>query len=64
MQYKSGMIHLLSSNVIPFLPTWSVLDSKPESKMPDCPNCEEDELGMICKDYAICYRCKCEIDNR
>lgn len=29
----------------------------PVSKMPNCPKCGEDELGMIHPMYAICYAC-------
>lgn len=29
----------------------------PKEKMPYCPNCGEDELGMMTPSYAICYSC-------
>ena len=37
-------------------------------KMPDCPNCEEDELSMITETSIMCNRCgmwfhKGEINN-
>ena len=35
----------------------------PISKMPNCPCCGDDELGMIQKDEAFCYRC-CAIIRR
>lgn len=33
----------------------------PVSKMPNCPNCGEDELGLLEKDRALCYRCNCVV---
>lgn len=35
----------------------------PVSKMPDCDNCGEDELGMLSPDEAFCYQC-CAIVKR
>ncbi len=35
----------------------------PVSKMPDCPNCGEDELGMIRPGFAICYLCGWKSDE-
>lgn len=32
----------------------------PISKMPNCPVCNEDELGMIHPNYTICYSCGTE----
>lgn len=29
----------------------------PLTKMPDCPRCGEDELGLIHPDFAVCYHC-------
>jgi len=29
----------------------------PAEKMPDCPSCGEDELGMITPGRAFCYVC-------
>lgn len=29
----------------------------PTSKMPNCPHCGDDELGMIFPDQAVCNRC-------
>jgi hypothetical protein len=29
----------------------------PVSKMPNCPVCDEDELGMMEPGVAFCYRC-------
>ncbi len=39
------------------LPKWDEEARRPKSKMPDCPNCLEDELGMINKNRVICYCC-------
>ena len=33
----------------------------PVSKMPNCPNCKEDELGMMSPDGAFCYCCCSQI---
>ena len=30
----------------------------PLTKMPNCPNCGTDELGMIDKGKAVCYFCQ------
>lgn len=35
----------------------------PREKMPDCPRCGEDELGMLRPSYAFCYACGFEIDE-
>lgn len=32
-------------------------DGVPKQKMPNCPNCGEDELGMVNPGEAFCYRC-------
>ena len=32
-------------------------DGVPKQKMPNCPNCGEDELGMMMPGQAYCYRC-------
>lgn len=29
----------------------------PTEKMPDCPKCGEDELGLITSGYIMCYLC-------
>jgi len=39
------------------LPEWDEIEMRPKTKMPNCPNCEEDELGMLKKDEAFCYQC-------
>jgi len=38
----------------------------PKRKLPNCPNCNEDELGVIHADLVLCYRCgwKIESDKR
>ena len=33
----------------------------PVSKMPNCPNCGEDELGLIEPDRGLCYVCQCVV---
>jgi len=30
---------------------------RPKVKMPDCPKCGEDELGVIHANLILCYRC-------
>lgn len=39
------------------LPEWDDKNMRPKSKMLNCPNCEEDELGMLYEGEAICYKC-------
>ena len=29
----------------------------PKEKLPDCPRCEEDELGVIHPELLFCYNC-------
>ena len=36
----------------------------PLEKLPNCPRCGEDELGMITKDYIMCYVCGFEAWNK
>lgn len=36
----------------------------PLKKMPDCPRCGEDELGMIYPGFAVCYNCHFQVDTR
>lgn len=48
---------------LPEVDEWGV----PLSKMPDCPQCGEDELGLIETDRAFCYQCNCvavRMENR
>jgi hypothetical protein len=39
------------------IPEWDEINQRPASKLPDCPNCCDDELGMINKDNIVCYNC-------
>jgi len=39
------------------LPEWDVEKQRPKTKMPDCPYCKMDELGMVGPNSAICYNC-------
>ena len=39
--------------LLPGVDEWGV----PLAKMPRCPRCNADELGMIHEDYALCYAC-------
>lgn len=34
----------------------------PKAKMPDCPVCGEDELGVINEKRIFCYRCCFEVE--
>lgn len=36
----------------------------PKRKLPNCPRCDEDELGVIHADYLLCYRCGWSITGR
>jgi hypothetical protein len=29
----------------------------PTAKLPDCPQCGDDELGVVSRDCVLCYRC-------
>jgi len=37
---------------------------RPKKKLPDCPKCGEDELGVIHADLLLCYRCGWKIEGR
>lgn len=39
------------------LPEWDEKNLRPKTKMPLCPNCNEDELGMLSSTVAKCYNC-------
>jgi len=39
------------------LPEWDEKELRPKSKMPNCPRCGEDELGMMHAELTICYAC-------
>lgn len=42
---------------LPEVDQWGI----PKEKMPHCPGCGEDELGLLEPDRAICYRCSASI---
>jgi ribosomal protein L37AE/L43A len=44
------------------IPEWDEVNKRPASKMPDCPVCAKDELGMISKGYILCYGCGLSIN--
>lgn len=33
----------------------------PTAKLPNCPRCDDDELGVIHRDFMMCYACRWEI---
>lgn len=37
---------------------------RPKTKLPDCPKCDEDELGVIHADLLLCYRCGWKIETK
>lgn len=37
---------------------------RPKVKMPDCPKCDEDELGVIHANLVMCYRCGWKIEGK
>jgi len=45
------------------LPEWDETELKPKSKMPDCPRCGEDELGMLHAELTMCYACGFKIGS-
>lgn len=36
----------------------------PKQKLPNCPRCDEDELGVIHADLLLCYRCGWKIEGK
>ena len=36
---------------------------RPTRKMPICPKCGNDELGLITKDVVICYQCRWKTES-
>ncbi len=36
----------------------------PKRKLPNCPRCDEDELGVIHADLMLCYCCGWKIEGR
>ena len=36
----------------------------PKVKLPDCPKCDEDELGVIHADLILCYRCGWKVESK
>jgi len=37
---------------------------RPKVKLPDCPKCDEDELGVIHADLILCYSCGWKIEGK
>lgn len=35
---------------------------RPKRKLPNCPKCDEDELGVIHANLMLCYRCGWKIE--
>lgn len=46
------------------LPEWDEINMRPTTKMPLCPRCKEDELGMLNKATVFCYNCGLEITKK
>jgi hypothetical protein len=38
-------------------PEYDEVNMRPSAKMPDCPNCNQDELGMLTSEKVFCYFC-------
>jgi hypothetical protein len=38
-------------------PEYDEENMRPSAKMPDCPNCNQDELGMLTPEKVFCYFC-------
>ncbi len=38
-------------------------DGRPKVKLPACPKCNEDELGVISSNLLLCYRCGWKIEG-
>jgi ribosomal protein L37AE/L43A len=36
----------------------------PKAKLPDCPKCDTDELGVIHADLVLCYACGWKLEGR
>jgi len=45
------------------IPDWDKEKLRPMSKMPNCPICGQDELGMLSRNVIICYVCRLIIKN-
>jgi ribosomal protein S27AE len=37
---------------------------RPKVKLPNCPRCDEDELGVIHADLLLCCRCGWKIEGK
>lgn len=35
---------------------------RPKKKLPNCPKCDEDELGVIHANLILCYRCRWKME--
>lgn len=47
-------------NILTDLDEWD----RPKEKLPCCPKCDDDELGVIHADLLLCYRCGWKIECR
>lgn len=36
----------------------------PKAKLPNCPRCGDDELGVIHRNYMMCYACGWELERK
>ena len=36
----------------------------PKQKLPNCPKCDEDELGVIHSNLVLCYRCGWKVEGK
>lgn len=52
-----GIIDAWIDRPISIFPEWDKENMRPKTKMPPCPRCGEDELGMMDKDTVFCYKC-------
>ena len=57
---RFGMMHMFSCcETVPGFKEFPQLDADgtPVAKLPPCPNCEDDELGVITDETVLCYKC-------
>ena len=36
----------------------------PKEKLPNCPKCDDDELGVIHADLILCYACRWKLEGK
>lgn len=63
MTFDEAKFNCTVERLIDILQTLDENDT-PTEKLPDCPRCGEDELGMIHADLILCYRCNWKLEGK